>query len=191
MLKLPHQLEIFQKMMEHNNFFEAECSMYNTYVPELEQLYRDVGVEVKFGAEAYELKNAKSDYVLLEDLAPRGFKNANRLQGLDQAHTKSALQRLAQWHAASAVRVTTKGAYPERFSVGIFKEENRTMMEEMNKPMALNFLNACSTYNGHEEYIQQVVSENEQSIEKLITTLYFNRKRCNPKLSMECLKWQR
>lgn len=158
MLKLPHQLEIFKKMMEQYNFFEAECSMYNTYVPELEQLYRDAGVEVKFGAKAYELKNAKSDYVLLEDLAPRGFKNTNRLEGLDQAHTESALQRLAQWHAASAVRVATKGAYPERFSIGIYKEENRNMMVEMNKPLAQNFLTSCASYRGYEKYIEQVVS---------------------------------
>lgn len=157
MLKLPHQSEIYQKMLEKNNIFELEYSMYKTYVPELEQIYRDAGVEVKFGAKAYELKGAKSDYILLEDLSPRGFKNTNRLEGLDKEHTEAALKKLAQWHAASVVRVATKGAYPENFSTGFFKEENRQMMVEMNKGLAQNFIKCCAKFEGHEEYFEEVV----------------------------------
>lgn len=157
MLKLPHQSEIYQKMMEKNNVFELEYSMYKTYVPELEQMYRDAGVEVKFSATAYELKGAKSDYILLEDLSPRGFKNTNRLEGLDTEHTEAALKKLAQWHAASVVRVASKGAYPDKFNTGFFKEENRELMVEMNKGLAQNFIKCCVKFPGHEEYFDEVV----------------------------------
>ncbi|XP_060648429.1 uncharacterized protein LOC132786060 [Drosophila nasuta] len=156
MLKLPHLTDFFKKMLENNNIFESEFKMYKIYVPEMEQLYRDVGIEVKFGAKSYELKGAETDYILLEDLTPRGFKNANRLEGLDKSHCESALRRLAQWHAASVVRVATKGDYPKELIVGILKEENRAMMVEMQKSMSEKFIAGCKTYKGNEEYIEQV-----------------------------------
>lgn len=49
-----------------------------------------------FGAKCHELKRAKSDYILLDDLTTKGFKNINRLEGLDQVHTEAALQKLLQ-----------------------------------------------------------------------------------------------
>ncbi|EDW66718.1 uncharacterized protein [Drosophila virilis] len=156
MLKLPHQVEVYKKMMEGNNIFATEFAMYKTIVPELEQIYRDAGVEVKFGAKAYELKGAKSDYILLEDLAPRGFKNTNRTEGLDQEHTECALKRLSMWHAASAMRVATKGAYPENLTVGFFKEELRPMLAEMNNSLAKNFLSSVKMYEGNEDYIEKL-----------------------------------
>ncbi|KAH8399653.1 hypothetical protein KR215_011389, partial [Drosophila sulfurigaster] len=158
MLKLPHQSEMFLKMLERNNIFEYERTVYKTIIPEMEQLYRDVGVDVKFGAKSYDLKNAKSEYVLLEDLAPQGFKNMNRIQGLDQAHTESALQKLSQWHAASVARVALKGPYPKQYIVGFFKEENLEMIKEMNHSLSTNFLKSCETYVNNEEYIEHVVT---------------------------------
>lgn len=122
MLKTPHQSELYRKMIEKTDIFDVERGMYLEVVPELEQLYRDVGLEVKFGAEAYEIE-ATDYYVLLEDLRPRGFRNINRLEGMDQAHTESVLKKFAQWHAASAVRVETKGPYEEKYTKGFLKNE--------------------------------------------------------------------
>lgn len=162
MLKLPHQLDIPPMMAMQNNIFEAERTMYDLVVPEMETLYKDAGVDVKFGAKAFELKGAKSNYILLEDLAPKGFKNTNRLEGLDQVHTETALRKLSQWHAASAVRVAKKRAYPENIMTGFYKEENRVLMNEMNKHMAQIFVKCCATYEGNEDYIEKVVSINEK-----------------------------
>lgn len=132
--------------------------MYNLVVPEMEALYKAAGVEVTFGAKSYELKNAQTEYIALEDLCIKGFKNANRLEGLDQAHTERVLRKLAQWHAATAVRVATKGQYPEIVLNGFFKEENRPMMNDMMNGMGQVFVKCCSTYEGNEAYIEKVVS---------------------------------
>ncbi|BFF89738.1 uncharacterized protein DMAD_08425 [Drosophila madeirensis] len=156
MLKLPHQLELYQEMMKQNNIFDIERMMYSEVVPEMEALYKEVGVDVIFGARSYDFKGAKTDYVLLEDLGQKGFKNANRLEGLDQTHTERVLKKLSQWHAASAVRVATKGAYPEILNLGFLKEESRPMMTDMIKGMMARFLKVCVTYEGHEEYIEQI-----------------------------------
>ncbi|XP_070143480.1 uncharacterized protein [Drosophila kikkawai] len=156
MMKLPHQLEILQEMTKKNNMFDMERSMYLQYVPEMEALYKAAGLEITFGAKSYDLKNAKSDYVALEDLGMRGFKNANRLEGLDQTHTERVLLKLAQWHAASAVRVATKGPYPEDLIIGFFKDDNRPMMTEMTRSLGEKFLKCCATYEGNEAYIEKV-----------------------------------
>jgi len=158
MVKLPHQLEVYQEMMKRTNIFDIERSMYNEVVPEMAALYKEVGVDITFGAKSYDLKNAKTDYVALEDLGIKGFKNANRLEGLDQTHTERVLLKLAQWHAASAVRVATKGPYPDVLVQGFFKEDTRPMMTEMMKGMGANFVKSCVSYEGYEIFIDKVVS---------------------------------
>eukprot|EP00099_Drosophila_melanogaster_P002168 NP_001097918.1 CHK domain ov1 [Drosophila melanogaster] len=167
MVKLPRQREINKEMMKHNNIFEIERTMYNLVVPEMEALYKAAGVEVTFGAKSYELKNAQTEYISLEDLCIKGFKNANRLEGLDQAHTERVLRKLAQWHAATAVRVATKGQYPEIVLNGFFKEENRPMMNDMMNGMGQVFVKCCSTYEGNEAYIEKVKALKDVMIDEL------------------------
>ncbi|XP_051863627.1 uncharacterized protein LOC117576558 isoform X2 [Drosophila albomicans] len=156
MLKLPHQSEMYLEILKKNNFFEAERTMYNTIIPEMEELYREAGVEVKFGAKSYDLRGVDSYYVLLEDLAPHGFKNMNRIEGLDQVHTESALRKLSQWHAASAARVANIGPYPEKYSIGFFREENRAIMTHINSNTSQDVLNGLLTFEDNEEYIEHV-----------------------------------
>ncbi|KAH8382875.1 hypothetical protein KR009_005691 [Drosophila setifemur] len=153
MLKTPHQTETYRKVLEENDIFDVERGMYVEVVPELEQLYRDVGVEVKFGPEAYEIA-ADDYYVLLEDLKPLGFRNADRLQGLDQAHTENVLKKFAQWHAASAVRVDTKGPYEDKYTTGFFKSED--IVDAFCNRSAKTLLKHVHEYEGHEAYIEDL-----------------------------------
>lgn len=161
MLKLPHQLDNPQRMAMQSKIFETERIMYNLVVPEMETLYWDAGVDVVFGAKSYELKGAKSDYILLDDLTTKGFRNINRLEGLDQVHTEAALQKLSQWHAASAVGVAKRGPYPDNIMIGFYKEENRLLWNELIKSAAPAFVKCCATYEGNEDYIEKVVCVNE------------------------------
>ncbi|XP_017123772.1 uncharacterized protein LOC108143753 [Drosophila elegans] len=167
MVKLPHQLEFYQEMMKRTNIFDIERLMYNQVVPEMEAIYKEVGVDITFGAKSYDLKNAKTDYVALEDLGIKGFKNANRLEGLDQTHTERVLRKLAQWHAASAVRVATKGPYPDILLHGFFKEDSRPMMTEMMKGMGANFVKSCVTYEGYEVFLDKVKALQPVFVDKL------------------------
>ncbi|XP_016980501.1 uncharacterized protein LOC108045630 [Drosophila rhopaloa] len=153
MLKTPHQSEKYRKVIEKTDMFDVERGMYLKVVPELEQLYRDVGVEVKFGAEAYEIE-ASDYYVLLEDLKPRGFKNVNRLEGMDQAHTESVLTKFAQWHAASAVRVDRKGPYEEKYTHGFLKNEE--IVDAFCNRSVKIFLSHVDLRPGYEAYLKDL-----------------------------------
>eukprot|EP00099_Drosophila_melanogaster_P023579 NP_651384.2 uncharacterized protein Dmel_CG10560 [Drosophila melanogaster] len=159
MLKTPHDTDAYRKLLQETNIFDVERGMYLVVVPELEQMYRDVGLEVKFGAEAYEIK-VSENYVLLEDLRPRGFKNVDRLQGLDQAHTESVLRKFAQWHAASAVRVDLKGPYEEKYTNGFFK--SKEIMNFFCDRSAKILLNNIDQYDGHAAYIKDLQSVSEK-----------------------------
>ncbi|XP_037817363.1 uncharacterized protein LOC119607494 [Lucilia sericata] len=158
MLKTAHNNEMFLEMMKSHNIFDAEATMYREIVPELEQMYKDIGVEVRFGAKSYEL-SIDQPYILLEDLKPKGFININRLEGLDMEHTHSVLKKLAQWHAASAVRVARKGAYNKIISEAFFKEETREMMKTIFGSMHRVHLDCIKSFDGHELYYERMCEQ--------------------------------
>ncbi|XP_037817361.1 uncharacterized protein LOC119607492 [Lucilia sericata] len=158
MLKTAHDSEIFRQMMKTNNIFDVEATMYRDIVPELEQMYKDVGVEVRFGAKSY-LLATDQPYILLEDLKPKGFENVNRLEGLDMEHTHSVLKKLAQWHAASAHRVALKGPYDRSICEGFVKEETREMAKTMFGSMYKVHLDCVKSYDGHELYYERMCEQ--------------------------------
>lgn len=62
------------------------------------------------------------DVLILEDLRLKGFKNYNRHLGLDLVHTKAVLQKLAQFHAASAHHFMKEGPYPTMYNKSLSSE---------------------------------------------------------------------
>ncbi|XP_037817373.1 uncharacterized protein LOC119607501 [Lucilia sericata] len=166
-LKTAHDNEMFRMMMQFNNVFDIETTMYKEVVPELEQLYKEAGLDLTFGAKFYEL-STNNPYILLEDLRVKGFKNENRVEGLDMDHTKAVLKKLAQWHAASAVRVAVKGPYSRVVSNGAFKEEMRDMMKAMFASMYPIFMEVSKKFEGDEEYFEAMCNMQTNIIEEMI-----------------------
>ncbi|XP_073829802.1 uncharacterized protein [Musca autumnalis] len=164
MMKTAHDSEIFQQMMQIHNVFVTETDVYRQVIPEFEEMYREAGLEVKFGANSYEL-DVESPYILLEDLSTRGFKNENRLEGLDMEHTKAVLNKLAQWHAASAVRVATKGPYNPDLYMGFLKESAREMMRSMMEGLWSIFIECAKSYEGIDECYGAMCSAKDKFME--------------------------
>ncbi|XP_037711687.1 uncharacterized protein LOC119548482 [Drosophila subpulchrella] len=105
--------------------FDKERQTYGQYIPEFEQMYREAGKEITFGPRYYEAKNQpEEELIVLEDLGKRGFKNVDRQGGLDILHTEAILEKLAQFHAASAVRFELKGAYPAEYDRNLCSQED-------------------------------------------------------------------
>ncbi|KAH8232278.1 hypothetical protein KR032_003286, partial [Drosophila birchii] len=105
--------------------FEKERTSYRQYIPEFEQMYRDAGKEITFGARYYESKKPlEEEVIVLEDLGRQGFRNVNRQLGLDLQHTEAVLAKLAQFHAASAVRYQLKGAYPAVYNRNLCSKQD-------------------------------------------------------------------
>lgn len=125
--------------------FDKEKLTYSSYIPEFEQMFMDHNKQLAFGPKYYQPTNpASAELVILEDLGNRSFKNVNRQKGFDMAHTKAALDKLAQFHAASAVRFELKGAYPEIYDRNLCSEEDK--FQEFRDTQAKSLIKALPYY---------------------------------------------
>jgi len=115
----------------------------------------------------------------MEDLGVHGFKNANRLEGLDMEHTKSVLEKLAKLHAASVRRVELKGPYPEIFTEGIFSEKSREVFETMSKKSNDMMLECFKEYEDNEEYADKLPRLVETLVDKSISLAEIDHKEFN------------
>ncbi|XP_016950795.1 uncharacterized protein LOC108025049 [Drosophila biarmipes] len=105
--------------------FDKERQTYGQFIPEFEQMYREAGKEITFGPRYYEATSQpEEELIVLEDLGRRGFKNVDRQAGLDILHTEAILEKLAQFHAASAVRFELKGAYPADYDRNLCSQDD-------------------------------------------------------------------
>lgn len=169
MLKTEHESELYKELTEGIDSFGQEPKVYQTLIPAFEKLYQDAGKEVRFGAKYFKLPINKG-HLLLEDLCRRGFKNANRLECLDMKHAKMVLQKLAQWHAASAVHKENIGSYGDIYETAVYNEVGRKGMSVFFEGMTKYLLKCLHLYDNPELYREKLVSEN------FIYNIFF---RCN------------
>jgi len=110
-LKAPHGSDFQARLMSQLKLFLREQQVYHNVLPKLEELYREVGKEITFGPRAFKLDHSIGvQYILLEDLKTRGFRNVVRQEGFNEECLKQVLKKLAQLHAASVVFVEKHGA---------------------------------------------------------------------------------
>lgn len=95
MASLTTELDVFRK----------EIRIYQEVIPAVERLLRSIGDDqTRISAKCYDA-NVEQSYLVFEDLAVAGYKNANRRTGLDVAHFKRVFSKLAKWHAATAMLI--------------------------------------------------------------------------------------
>ncbi|XP_039494260.1 uncharacterized protein LOC120453569 [Drosophila santomea] len=126
--------------------FDKERKTYGQYIPEFEQMYREAGKRISFGPRYYESKmELDEELIVLEDLGQREFRNVKRQNGLDIQHTEATLEKLAQFHAASAVRFELKGPYPEEYNRNLCSKDDTFTEFRHNQVKA--FIEAFPLYN--------------------------------------------
>ncbi|EDW52348.1 uncharacterized protein LOC6611908 [Drosophila sechellia] len=84
------------------DLYTREMDMYEFILPKLKELLQEAGLDRKLTADAIAV-DREYNTMILEDLAPYKFVNADRVKQLDMAHTKLTLEMLAKFHAASIV----------------------------------------------------------------------------------------
>lgn len=136
-----------------------ETEIYKNILPMLENMYMNRRAIVKFGPKTYNLaSNPGVDHLVLEDFKEHNFKSADKLDGLDTLHIKSALNLMAKYHAASAVAFETIKPYSERLTVGFYDKRNRELFSELirRKRTCLNEIIIGSHDNG-EYYAKKLI----------------------------------
>ncbi|XP_065354518.1 uncharacterized protein LOC135948989 [Calliphora vicina] len=155
MLKVAHDTELYRNEMAKWEMFISESGMYREIKPEFEKLYADAGLDVQFGAKGYKLP-VDMEYILLEDLSMRGFRNANRQDCLDMDHCKAVLKKIAQFHAASAVRVEQKGMFEKPYLCGFLMEESKNFMKTMFDSSTPHLMRTVEKLENHHEHHEQL-----------------------------------
>ncbi|XP_064535662.1 uncharacterized protein LOC135426490 [Drosophila montana] len=166
-LKAQHDNEIMAAILSKLRLFQKEEQMYHSILPKFEQLYADAGKIIKFAPKAYKIdQDLGVDYVLLEDLKVKNFKNANRLAGLNLDHMQQVLEKLAAFHAASACYVEHNGMFGEEFTVGVFSEANRQLLQEFNASAA--FLAQLKKWKNCQKIYEKLAKSDEYLVDRLL-----------------------
>lgn len=145
------------KILNMLQLFAKEEEIYHRILPKFEQLYKDAGKCIQFAPKSYKFdRDMGVDYILLEDLHVKQFKNANRVDGLDMAHAEQVLIKMAEFHAASACYVEHYGVFSSDFTVGIFCEKNKALLKEFNASGA--FLKQLKNWKNCQQYYEKLVN---------------------------------
>ena len=87
--------------------FPRERRMYEGVISSFQKIWEEVGVEVNFGPKSIKFETDPYEILVLDDLAEGGYVMADRKVGVDLKVAKLLLEKLAKFHAASAVRFET------------------------------------------------------------------------------------
>lgn len=156
-LKAHHANEVMSNILDRLRLFPKEEEMYHKLLPKFEYLYSEAGKTVQFAPKAFTFdRDLGEDYILLEDLKAKQYKNENRIEGLDMDHMKEVLKKLAEFHAASACYVEHYGMFGDDFTVGVFQEKNKALLKEFNA--SASFLNQLKKWKNCQQYYEKLVS---------------------------------
>ncbi|XP_024877358.1 uncharacterized protein LOC112458146 [Temnothorax curvispinosus] len=97
-VKIAPVAEGIRHFIELSGVFDIEILMMSDTLDKMNKL---LGPEHRLSGKGLYVQNKNPTLLVIEDLAPLGFRMANRLSGLDLAHTILALDGLARFHAAS------------------------------------------------------------------------------------------
>ncbi|XP_011633621.1 uncharacterized protein LOC105424846 [Pogonomyrmex barbatus] len=109
---------ILQELVEQSGIFDIEIMMMSDTLDKMNKL-----LEPKYrlsGKCLYAQKNPT--LLVIEDLAPLGFRMACRLSGLDLAHSILAIQGLSRFHATSVAICEKEPKQKEMYMKGMFND---------------------------------------------------------------------
>ncbi|KAM7362730.1 uncharacterized protein ACRADG_013298 [Cochliomyia hominivorax] len=176
MLKVPPESPQAKAIVNMMSSFKRELISYYELLPAFEKMYFEKGFTVRIAPKAFKFtKDLGMDVVLMEDIRMNGFKTMNRLEGLDMEHTKWALKKHAQFHAASATYVAEKGSLPELIMTPMLNEQMLSVLEQSQKPQEVKFLENLGLYKA--EHLREKIIHYQ--------SLYINQIRMNDKVSTE------
>lgn len=95
--------EVMKKLAQEMQVFEQEILMFCETIPAMSQILDNAapGKYTQLAAKCFASGDDPITYVVLEDLKARGFTLASRSRGLDLAHARLVVRKLAEFHASS------------------------------------------------------------------------------------------
>lgn len=131
--------------------------MYETVLPALEQLYKEVDKPLHFSPTSFQSKQ-KSNCLYLDYILAKGYSVGNTLKGLNVAAMEAVLSKLAAYHAASACYIEeNSGKIRELPKLGGRPSESVGAVAELKSLFQMKFHESLRS-NDAREYEDKVVS---------------------------------
>ncbi|XP_058448690.1 uncharacterized protein LOC131428663 [Malaya genurostris] len=90
-------------ILEEYDVFHREIAVYNNVMPKVEQILAEIGYTNKLAPIAHMIGKTNPKHFIFEDLTQYGFRSADRKQGLNYHQLEMVLEKVAKFHAATAV----------------------------------------------------------------------------------------
>ena len=130
-------------IMQHYDIYNTEMNMYEKVLPQLTKMLQNIGDNDKLFADTVHVDYANSA-IIFEDLAVSQFEMADRLKGMDKAHVKLALKKLAKMHATAAVLNRQQSGFLQKYTRGIFNRHTKGFA-----PFFENLIEVCANFAGN------------------------------------------
>ncbi|XP_059225109.1 uncharacterized protein LOC106088989 isoform X2 [Stomoxys calcitrans] len=167
MLKTHQANETVAQILDMFRIFPKEEELYHRIIPRFEQFYRDVGKCTQFAPKAFKFDvDLNKEYILMDDLSIKNYKNTNRIEGLDMNHMLAVLKKMSEYHAASACYVEKYGCFSEDFTIGVFSEKNVDILREFNKSTA--FLSQLKKWPNCSSIYEKLANSDEYLVKRLL-----------------------
>ncbi|XP_058129395.1 uncharacterized protein LOC131290053 [Anopheles ziemanni] len=108
--------------------FEKEIVLYKSVLPSMVSMISKLGSVIELAPQLIYSSETPSDLVVLEDLTVRGYSVENQALGLSFEQSKMAVEKLAFFHAASAMMLEENVLVFARFSKGTFHNEYKDQL---------------------------------------------------------------
>ncbi|XP_018404982.1 PREDICTED: uncharacterized protein LOC108781507 [Cyphomyrmex costatus] len=117
-----------KKLVTQLGCFHSEALMMSDTLNKMNKL---LGPKHRLSGTILYVQNENPTLLVLEDLAPLGFRMADRSSGLDLAHSVLALRGLARFHAASVAICEKEPKKKEMHLKGTFNDQHPPEMKDI------------------------------------------------------------
>ncbi|XP_046431331.1 uncharacterized protein LOC124185050 [Neodiprion fabricii] len=131
--KLAPQGGSWEEMISEAGIFAVEMSMMSETLPIMQRILTKAGKTATLAARCLHVEYEKPVHLIVEDLAPAGFRMADRQAGLDLDHCLLAIRNLAIFHASSVALVEKDLKAVSKYTRGMFHKDRPSAMVEFIK----------------------------------------------------------
>ncbi|XP_033209640.1 uncharacterized protein LOC117168249 [Belonocnema kinseyi] len=135
-VKVAPDEEKSRDLVEKAGLFRTEMSMMSDTLPKMNEVQ---GYVKPFNARGFYMQKGDPTVLVFEDLAPMGYRMADRQAGLDIEHCLLALRALARFHACSVRVVEKEPEQKKLYNLGMFNNINGPEMGTFFNSSVMNF----------------------------------------------------
>lgn len=163
-VKASFEDEFINGTLNEYDIYKQEMKMYKNYLPIFKKYLSKINEESDISPNTFYI-NFENDVIVFEDLAEKGYRMADRTDGLDMTHAKMVIEKMAKLHAASLVYNTKQdGDLEKSFTRGMFNRKSNGLSPYFLSNLQ-SLANEVSNWNGYEQIANKLRNMESSLIE--------------------------